>query len=122
MTRLLRRAGFFSYQVLVRSLAERSATAAPGIALRAIDEGELARFADPELELDEAKAREAFVRGEACVGALLGDALVGYAWFARQAAPHLGGIWMDFGSEAIYIYRAFVKREARGRGIAPALC
>jgi predicted GNAT family acetyltransferase len=89
--------------------------------LRVIEPHEAGRFAQPGLEVDVGKARAGFARGEVCAGVLHGDALVGYAWFARDAAPHIGGIWMDFDREAIYVYRAFVKREFRGRGIAAAL-
>jgi GNAT superfamily N-acetyltransferase len=121
MTRLLRRAGLFSFQVLMRPLAARAAAPAPGVAFRILEQNDVGLFADGELEVDEAKAREAFARGEVCVGALLGDALVGYAWFARDPAPHVDGIWMEFDRAAIYTYRAFVKPSARGRGIAPVL-
>lgn len=121
VSRLFQLAGLHAYQVFVRPLSPSPPPLPAGITLRIIDDRQLGRFGDAALELDEVKASAAFARGEVCVAALLEDSLVGYAWFAQKAAPHVGGIWMDCDRQAVYVYRAFVKPEARGRGIAPAL-
>lgn len=120
--RISRRLGIFVYAVLVRPLDAREPAAPPGIALRLLSAREaLAACAEPALELATDSVQAALDRGEACVGAFEAERLVGYAWFARQAAAHVEGIWMDFGHEAVYIYRALVRPEYRGRGIAAAM-
>lgn len=81
----------------------------------------LQRCADPALELSPAKAAAAFARGEICAGALDGERLAGYAWFAFAPTPHVDGLWMDFDADVAYTYRTFVRPEHRGRGIAAAL-
>jgi GNAT superfamily N-acetyltransferase len=119
--RLLRRFGLFSFRVQVRRLDARPLPLPEGVAIGIIPAHEASRFSSPGLEVDEHKAAAAFARGEVCVGALHEDRLVGYAWFALAAAPHVDGVWMDFNRSAVYTYRAFVKVEFRGRGIASAL-
>jgi len=118
---LLRPFGLFSFRVQVRPLDPAPPRLPQGVEVRILAESEAHRFADAELEVDESKALAAFGRGEVCVGALQEDRLVGYAWFALAAAPHIAGIWMDFDRSAVYTYRAFVKAAFRGRGIASAL-
>lgn len=121
MLRLLPRVGIFAYRVFSRPLSVAVPALPAGIDFRVLAPQDIALFTDAELEVDESKARAALARSEVCVGALHAGALAGYAWFAREAAPHIGGIWMDFDREAIYTYRAFVKSAFRGRGIAQAL-
>ena len=112
---------FFAWRVCARELGDKAPPAPDGIELRPLDaEADLRHFAPP-LRLSAAKAREGFARGEVCIGAFHEASLVGYAWFARERAPHVGGLWMAFDPRAIYIYRAFVLPSYRGRAIAPAL-
>ena len=77
--------------------------------------------ADSEIRLTPDKAKAGYSRGEVCIGAFDGEELAGYAWWTTAPAPHSDGIWMRFDSRAVYIYRAFVRPEYRGRGIASAL-
>jgi ribosomal protein S18 acetylase RimI-like enzyme len=121
IARITRRLGLQFWRVLTRPLGE-PAVPPPGMELRVLSPDDARqRWSDAELGLSAEKADEAFARGDVCVGAFDGAALVGYAWFAYRPAPHVDGLWMEFDPRSIYIYRAFVKPRYRGRGIAPAL-
>ena len=121
-SRVLSSAGIHAWQVFARRLAAVQLQAPPGAELRCAAADELRpQWSDPELEFSEAKAREAFARGEVCVAAFDGPRLVAYAWYAVEPAPHSNGLWMEFDRRAVYTYRAFVAPRYRGRGIAPAL-
>ncbi len=121
-SRALSSVGIHAWQVFARRLGAGELHAPPGIVLRFAPADDLrAQWSDAELEFTEGKARDAFARGEGCVGAFDGPRLVAYAWYAIEPAPHSNGLWMDFDRRAVYIYRAFVAPRYRGRGIAPAL-
>ncbi len=116
---LQRYVGLNLYRVLVRPLG-RVTAGAPigGIRVELLDEvGLVAHCADPELELSPASVHEALARGDVCVGALEGERLLGYAWFAFSATPESGGTWVDFAPSATYTYRHFVRPSHRGRRI-----
>ena len=81
----------------------------------------LAWCSDPELELDEARVRAAYQRGDVCVAALDAGRVIGYMWFAFGPVPHIRGIWVKFGPAARYSYKSFIRPSYRGRGIAPQL-
>lgn len=122
ISRALSLTGIHVWRVFARRLGAGQLPAPSGVELRFATADELrARWSDAELEFTEPKARDAFARGEACVGAFDGVRLVAYAWYAVAPAPHSNGLWMDFDRRAVYIYRAFVTPRYRGRGIAPAL-
>lgn len=116
-----RRLGLEIWQLFTRPLGRAARMPPAGIALRRVAAEERDVWADPELGITPTKAAEAFARGDVCVGAFDGTRLAGYAWFASHAAPHVDGLWMGFDSNAVYIYRALVRPQDRGRGIAPAL-
>jgi GNAT superfamily N-acetyltransferase len=85
----------------------------------ALTEKEALRWcSDPELELNEARVRAAYQRGDVCVAAMDAGRVVGYVWFAFNAAPHIHGVWVKFGAAARYSYKSFVRPSHRGRGIA----
>jgi hypothetical protein len=116
---LQRHVGLNLYRVLSRHL-EPAAQAAPiaGIRFTLLDEAQaLAHSRDAELELSPASVREAFARGDVCVGALEDERLLGYAWFAFSPTPESGGTWVDFAPSATYTYRHFVRPSQRGRRI-----
>jgi ribosomal protein S18 acetylase RimI-like enzyme len=123
MRRVERYAGAQAYRLMARPLDGGARRACPpGVALRPMAcEELLAHCACGDLGLRRDAVRAACARGEVCVGALHGNALVAYVWFALRAAPHLGGTWAEFDPRAVYLYRAFVRPAWRGRGIAPAL-
>ena len=77
--------------------------------------------AEPALDLSASKVREAYARGDLCVGALEGSNLVGYCWFAFSPAPLLDDVWIDFPAHLIYTYKSYVRPAFRGRGIAARL-
>jgi GNAT superfamily N-acetyltransferase len=115
---LLRRAGLNICQVLIRHLPDQP----EGRVLKGILEYRLMSEADllpwsrePVLELKESMLRAAFARGDRCVGAFAGDRLVGYVFFAFQATPYSGDIWVDFDKRARYAYKAFLLPAYRGR-------
>ena len=114
--------GVHGWRVFARRLGAEALRAPPGLNLRCAPADELrAQWSEAEVEFTEPKARDAFARGEVCVGAFDGPRLVAYAWYAVAPAPHSNGLWMDFDRRAVYVYRAFVVPRYRGRGIAPAL-
>jgi len=122
MKRLQRHLGLSVFRVLFRPLAGTAVNVADGIRCRLLAEDELLSHCwDRELELPEKSARAAFARGHVCVGALDGERLVGYAWFAFGATPESGGVWIDFAPHLRYSYKHFVRPSDRGRRVAAGL-
>lgn len=110
-------------RVFARPLRDAARSAPlPGVDVRPLGEEELVAWRrDPELDLREGMIREVYRRGDRCLGALYGAALVGYVWFAYGIAPHVDGIWVKVPPRVVYRFKAFVRASYRGRGIAPAL-
>lgn len=77
--------------------------------------------ADPELELTEPQVREAYRRGDVCVGVSEHGRPVGYVWFAFGAVPHLADVWIAFAPAYRYTYKGFVRASHRGRRISQEL-
>jgi GNAT superfamily N-acetyltransferase len=124
MMRMLgRRAGIRAFRFFRRSLdPEAPAVSLPGLELRVLREPDIAEYyARPELDLQSGKVRAAFARGDLCDGAFEGRQLVGYCWFAFAPLPHLDGVWVDFHTRGVWMYKSLVLPSHRGRGIAPAL-
>jgi hypothetical protein len=114
--------GLNVYRVLARPLAPAAGGSSGAIRMTLLDEAAvLAQCGDPELELSTASVRDSFARGDLCAGALEGERLLGYAWFAFGATPESGGTWVDFAPGAIYTYRHFVRPSRRGQRIAAGL-
>ena len=123
MQQVAKRGRLHVLRVFCRELgsAARRATP-PALELRPLAPAELLfHCRDPELDLREAMIREALRRGDLCLGALDGGALVGYVWFAYEIAPHTDGIWVRVPPRAVYRFKSFVRPSFRGMGIAPAL-
>lgn len=116
-----RRLGIQIWRLFTRPLGRSAHSEPRAIELRFITAEERHVWTDPALGMTPAKAAEAFGRGDVCVGAFDGERAVGYAWFASRPAPHVDGLWMAAAEDSIYIYRALVRPEYRGRRIAPAL-
>ncbi|HEX6692487.1 MAG TPA: hypothetical protein VF110_15225 [Burkholderiales bacterium] len=125
MKRLQRHLGLSVFRVLARPLADAASCNAHvphGVHCRLLAEDELLSHCwDRELELSEKSARAAFARGDACVGALEGGRLAGYAWYAFGATPESNGVWVDFAPRLRYSYKHFVRPQDRGRRIAAGL-
>jgi len=123
MHQLARKGGVHLYRVFGRRLNGAAPLPFPGgyepVALSQAQA--LAACADPRLELSEPGVRAAYAAGGVCVGARHAESLIGYVWFALQAAPHVAGIWVKVPPSVVYRYKAFVVPEHRGKGIAPAL-
>ena len=118
-----RRGGLHVFRVFHRRLRAGAAQPpTPGLECRRLWGEELvALCSDKTLDLREAMVRDAFARGDACVGAFLEGRLAGYVWFAYEQAPHVNGVRVQVPSQAIYRFKSFVRPACRGRGIAPAL-
>ena len=118
---LARRTGLRLFRLFSRKLGADIPTVT-GMALRMVRKDDaLADCADPELDLRPAGVEQAFARGDLCVGAYEGTRLAGYCWLALSPLPHLDGVWVEFGSHAVWTYKSLVRPPYRGRGIAPAL-
>lgn len=123
MDRLAWRHRLHVMRLVVRNLDP----SAPPIAIEGIEirqlglDEALAAAADPRFDLERKGAEEAFGRGDECVGAVSGGALVGFVWSAYAEAPDLHGVWVAVPPIAVYKYKSYVVPEMRGRRIAPAL-
>lgn len=123
MHQLARRGGVHVFRVFHRRLESAARWRMPpdyAIGVMTLDEV-LAECRHPALDLSETSVRAAYARGGLCIGARQRDQLVGYVWFAFDAAPHLDGVWVQVPPQAIYRYKAFVRPAHRGKGIAPAM-
>ena len=123
MRQLARRGGVHLYRVFQRRLEGAAPLPFPAsYEPAALSQAEaLAACADPQLDLAEPSVRAAYAAGGVCVGARQAGALIGYVWFALEAAPHVAGIWIRVPPRVIYRYKALVLAAHRGKGIAPAL-
>lgn len=123
MHQLARRGGVHLYRVFQRRLEGAAPLPfPPSYEPAALSQAEaLAACADSKLDLSEPSVRAAYAAGGLCVGARQAGALIGYVWFALEAAPHVSGIWIRVPPRVIYRYKALVLPTHRGKGIAPAL-
>jgi ribosomal protein S18 acetylase RimI-like enzyme len=123
MRQLARRGGVHLYEVFQRRLDGAAPLPfPPGYEPVALSQAEvLAACAGTELRLSEPSVRAAYAAGGVCVGVRHAGALVGYVWFALQAAPDVAGVWVKVPPSVVYRYKALVLPEHRGKGIAPAL-
>jgi len=125
MPRLARHAGMRVFRLFARPLASMEAgpPAPESIELRVMRAADvLLLCSDTGLDLEQSRVRAAHSRGDVCVGAYCNAGLlVGYCWAAFSTLPHLDGVWVDFGAEAMWTYKSLVRPSHRGRGIAPAL-
>jgi ribosomal protein S18 acetylase RimI-like enzyme len=123
MRRLARHARVRMFRIFVRKLDPAAGAAPPPRLdyrwLRVNDA--LALCADASLDLDEAKIRAAYGRGDRCIGAFDGAQLAAYCWFAMAAAPHMDQAWLEFPPAFVYTYKSYVRPAYRGRGIAAAM-
>lgn len=120
MTRLYRHLGFGFCRITGRPLAIRPILSAQrNREYKTLTEAELLGFSkDPDLDMMEDLVRAALKRGDVCVGAIQNGVLIGYSWFAFEAAPHLDGLWVAVAREARYGYKSFVRPEFRGDHVA----
>ena len=76
---------------------------------------------DPSLDLSESFIAQACARGDACFGYLHGRALVAYMWIGMKPMPAEAGLWVHFGDEYSYSYKAFTLPSHRGRHLQECL-
>ncbi|MBV8030553.1 MAG: hypothetical protein JO035_03485 [Betaproteobacteria bacterium] len=72
---------------------------------------------DPALELQAGQASAAYAKGDRCVGVFQADSLVAYIWFAFGPTQHAGRVWVDVPRYARYSYKAFLRKDLRGKGL-----
>jgi len=122
MRQLARRAGFRLFRLFSRPLEVESRGTPAGLDFGLIGEEEALELCkDPALDLRPHAVRQAFARGDRCVGAIDGATLAGYCWLAFAPLHHLDGVWVECGQDAVWTYKSLVRPSHRGRGIAPAL-
>jgi GNAT superfamily N-acetyltransferase len=73
-----------------------------------------------QAEMDDAFIDEALARGDRCYGALLGDAVASFAWYATRPTPIDDERCVHFGDDLVYMYKAFTLPEHRGQGLHAA--
>ena len=123
MRALSRRAGLRVFRFFVRDVQKGKAEVAPaGIQLRLLWERDaVALCEDRELDLREDAVRNAYGRGDVCVGAFHDGAIAGYCWLAFAPVHHLDGVWVEFDRSMVWTYKSLVRPAYRGRKIAAAL-
>lgn len=112
------------FRFFARTVLPEQRTVVPGgvAEVRWLDAAELCSLArDTALDLSPAKIDAAFARGDVCVGAYVDGALAGYCWFATAALPHLDGVWVDYSTHVVWVYKSLVLPRYRGGGIAAQL-
>ena len=115
---LRRTPGLFVAYVMTRTLGVVGTRTAPcgPVVYKLCEQGELLEWSsDLELELEPAKVGAAFGRGDSCVGAFLGERLIGYVWYSFGDTPHTADIWVRIPRCARYAYKALIRRGERGR-------
>lgn len=120
---LARRAGIRFFRFFSRDLAKRAApNPPPGITLQQLSQADLLDLSgEGQLDLRPEAIRQAYARGDQCVGAVERGALAGYCWHASAPLPHLDGVWVRFRPSSGWVYKSFVRPTHRGRGIGAAL-
>lgn len=82
------------------------------------DEHALLGFLDnSELRLEEAFVRNAFAKGDACGAVILGGRLISYSWMAFTPTRDTPGVYVEFGPQYRYGYKAFTLPQFRGRHV-----
>ena len=121
MRGLARRGGLRVFRFFVRPL-DPGSTPQSGPDLRCLALADvLGQCRDGELDLREDAVKDAYARGDFCVGAFERDVLAGYCWLAFAPLPHLDGVWAQFRPEVAWLYKSFVRPTYRGRGLAARL-
>jgi RimJ/RimL family protein N-acetyltransferase len=101
-----------------RAAIEAAASEWIGWSFRFLTADELLAFAQsPENQLDAAFVHERTQRGDRCFGALDGDRLAAYGWYAlHEIQPeHCFGFGMRYSASTAYMYKGFTKPEYRSR-------
>lgn len=117
------RAGIRFFRFFTRDMGERmDYPESAGITVEVLPEGDVLEHCnDAGLDLRAEMVREAYARGDLCLGAFKSSELVGYCWLAFAPVPHLDGVWVRFAASVAWTYKSLVRPAYRGRGIAAAL-
>ncbi|MCW8196327.1 hypothetical protein F6455_16150 [Proteobacteria bacterium 005FR1] len=71
--------------------------------------------ADPVNDLSPEWVRKAHQRGEICVGVFDGNQIASYVWRAFGPSPHEKGLWVHFGPQHPYSFKAYTRPDYRRR-------
>jgi GNAT superfamily N-acetyltransferase len=63
----------------------------------------------------------ALARGDICLAAFDGEALIAYVWRSFSAAPHADGLWVQVDMPYWYTYKAYTHPDYRGRRLSGLL-
>ena len=120
---LANRAGIRLFRFFARDMSEPMDCPQPvGVTLDVLSQGDVLEHCDDAaLDLRAEMVRQAYIRGDVCVGAFKNNQLVGYSWLAFAPVPHLDGVWVRFADSVAWTYKSLVRPAYRGRGIAAAL-
>jgi ribosomal protein S18 acetylase RimI-like enzyme len=66
-------------------------------------------------EMDAAFIASALARGDRCYGALHGDTIASFAWYATRATAIADDVWLSFDDDLGYMYKAYTAPEHRGQ-------
>lgn len=114
--------GLQVYGIYVRDLmrpSEHAPSQVAGFTHRIFEAHEmpelLALIGNPDLDISEAFVRRAFAKGDACDTALMSGQLVSYTWMAFTPTYDAKGVFVSFGDEHRYAYKAYTLPEHRGQ-------
>ncbi len=113
--------GLHIYGIYARPLEQPpdSAPDIPQFSHRVFDardvEALLALAKRPDLEMSETFVRRALAKGDACGVVLYKDQIASYAWFAFTPTHDSEDVYVDFGDNNRYGYKALTLEEFRGQ-------
>ena len=121
---VLRRASLNLVHVLaLEGDTVRARSIEPGYELRFLSDDEVARFsADPINQIGAEFVERARSGHDLCFGALCGDRLASYGWYALGCVEgtHASGVALGLPGDTAYLYKGFTHPDFRGRHLYPA--
>ena len=122
IARLRRYLGVDLCRVLARDIGPGKGREPAQFEFRPLTRPELLRLcADADYEIGATWVRSALARGDVCFGALHSGRVAGYVWLAYSAARYTDKVWIRTDPASRYTYKAFVRPEYRGLGLAQEL-
>ena len=86
----------------------------PGRSVRVATQQELELLVEePIYELSKSFIQTALRRGAYCVAAFEDNKIIAYTWRSYSATPHADGLWVEFGPECRYGFKAFTHPDFR---------
>ncbi|MEM7101273.1 MAG: hypothetical protein AAF541_23640 [Pseudomonadota bacterium] len=121
--RIKRLCGIHVYLVNSRPLArlEQTELASGHEVRRVIPEDTQSIIQVPELGLDEVFLKQAFERGDVCIGYFVEGQLVSYFWCGFNQVPAEAGLVAEMGDGYSYAYKAQTLKDFRGQRLQEVL-